>query len=721
MKAIKRLIKHFKFINILINPFFHAILVFGIVIYILFPLTQKYQIELFTTGVLSTRENTILFDDLNGDGNSEMITLGINLLGNVCAFVYEQNDKLIDQWNFKGKFLNPNQVGLFTGSHNPSEIKKVYIFTQHHDSIFLNAFDPLGTKKIVFQNLFVCKVGTGGDAFDATAFFHGWFDFHELGYNQALFSLNAGHSQKPRQLFIFDPITFNLHASLSDGTPKHTTELYHRSSDSSLFIITKTPAVSNIPDSSSEVYHDRISWLFIYDKNLKPIIEPIPFDKPRSRLTHFYYTNQKGVDDNLGSYIYHSDYGWQMDFFALDTEFNVVSLDAEYKYNFRELISWRSSIHKARWENNNYCIIFTDKGWIIPISKSNNKVIAQKPIETPIGVFCVAEINNENQLLTIYSLENELWLSTPDLKHPAKIDMPSMYAIPDAIFRFSGVYSMDGKSMPVFNIGKLWFAAQIVKNPLYTFRVIIYLLIFLSIYGFILLIRFSQKYQTQRRQKNEQEMARLQLQVIKNQIDPHFTLNILNNISSVIFTNQKELAFEFYNKFTQLIKRVLTNSGKLFTTLEEDLKFIENYLSLEKLRLNNDLDYEIVVDSEIHVNEINLPRMLLFTFVENAIKHGLCLKTDNRKLYISITKKGELIYATIEDNGIGREKAKELGTTGTGKGLSIVDQIIEIYKKISHQHISYTIEDINYTPENFGTRVIIEMEMDNLVKKDSKE
>jgi hypothetical protein len=710
MNVLKRLDKSARFVNFLINPFFHAIIISALVLWLLYPLTKKYQIELHKTGVLSTREQIILFDDLNGDGDTEMITLGTNLLGNLCVFVYEKEDKLIDQWNFKGKMLNPDLGGHFTGSSHSNELKKVFILSQQHDSIFLNAIDPLGTRNFIFQNLFICKVGNGINIFDATAHFHGWADFHGSGYNQALFSINAGHSLKPRQLFIFDPTTLTLLASQSDGAPKHTTELYQRSSDSSLFIVSKTPAVQNFPDSTSEVFHDRICWLFVFDKSLKPLIDPIPFDKPRSRLNHFYYTDEKGNDINLGTFIYHSDNSWQMDFFELDAEFKKVDIEAVCNYSFSEIISWLSSIYKAKWKDNFYTLIFTNKGSIIPLIKKNDKVLIKKPIETPIGTFRIADDGNNNQLLAIYSLDNKLWLSKPDLKHPAIIDLPAMFAIPDAIFRFSGVFSMGGKSMPAFNIGKLWFTAQLVKNPFYSWRFAIYLLIFGSIYGFILLIRLSQKYQTQRRRKNEQEMAKLQLQVIKNQIDPHFTLNVLNNISSVIFTNQKELAFEFYNQFTQLIKRVLTNSGKLFTTLADDIQFIDNYLALEKLRLNNDLDYNINIENGIHVNDINVPRMLLFTFVENAVKHGLCPKVDNRKLIISITKNAGVITATIEDNGIGRKKAKEMGTTGTGKGLNIVDQIIEMHKKLSNQHISYNIEDLHFPDsENFGTRVVIEI------------
>jgi len=142
--------------------------------------------------------------------------------------------------------------------------------------------------------------------------------------------------------------------------------------------------------------------------------------------------------------------------------------------------------------------------------------------------------------------------------------------------------------------------------------------------------------------------------------------------------------------------------------LDEELKFIKDYLILQKRRFDDDLDFTIEAEEGVNLDIIKIPHSLIFTFVENAVKHGLLHKSKNRKLNIFIKKVKSKIIITITDNGIGRKQSEKLKTTGTGKGLGIVANIVDGYNKLNNRKITYKIIDV-VDDVGVGTEVRVEV------------
>jgi len=102
--------------------------------------------------------------------------------------------------------------------------------------------------------------------------------------------------------------------------------------------------------------------------------------------------------------------------------------------------------------------------------------------------------------------------------------------------------------------------------------------------------------------------------------------------------------------------------------------------------------------------------MLIYTFVENAIKHGIRHLEGKGELVITAESLNKTYTLTISDNGIGRSKAKDYSKFSTGKGLSILDQILDLYFKIEGVRINYEIIDIlDDIDKPKGTKVIIKV------------
>lgn len=207
--------------------------------------------------------------------------------------------------------------------------------------------------------------------------------------------------------------------------------------------------------------------------------------------------------------------------------------------------------------------------------------------------------------------------------------------------------------------------------------------------------------------RREKEFTELQLRTIKSQIDPHFAFNALNTVASLIYEGHPDVTYDYFTRFAMMIRKILNDNERISLSLREEIDFVRNYLELQKIRFKDKFDYVISVDETI-APATQVPKMIIQTFAENAVKHGLMHRMKDGLLSIRVEKPDPAIRILIEDNGVGREKAAGLGTVSTGKGLKIIGQIIGLYQKLYHTVITQDVEDL--TDENgnpAGTRVIL--------------
>jgi LytS/YehU family sensor histidine kinase len=190
-------------------------------------------------------------------------------------------------------------------------------------------------------------------------------------------------------------------------------------------------------------------------------------------------------------------------------------------------------------------------------------------------------------------------------------------------------------------------------------------------------------------------------------MDPHFTFNALNSISSVIYKENKEKAYRYFTKFSKLIRSSLEVSDKISRTLEEEIDFTRNYLDLEKIRFKENFIYKITIDEKVNM-QMTVPKMIIQNYTENAVKHGLKHLEKDRRLFIDLFMAGDHLIINVEDNGIGREQAARKKEISTGKGMAIMNTIYDLYYKLYKIRIEQKIEDLYDASGNAtGTRIII--------------
>lgn len=225
--------------------------------------------------------------------------------------------------------------------------------------------------------------------------------------------------------------------------------------------------------------------------------------------------------------------------------------------------------------------------------------------------------------------------------------------------------------------------------------------------GILLLILLAY---LQVRNSRQQKLANnlLALKSMRSQMNPHFIFNALNSVNSFIALNDERNANRYLSEFAILMRTVLENSDEDFIPLTKEIELIELYVKLEHNRFKDKFTYHIFIDSNINLEDFNIPPMLLQPYIENAIWHGLRYKEEMGELLISMEiYDEETIKILIEDDGIGRKKSKELKTENQlkrkSKGMITIKNRIAILNDMYKDKISVKITDVHENGE--GTRV----------------
>jgi len=175
-----------------------------------------------------------------------------------------------------------------------------------------------------------------------------------------------------------------------------------------------------------------------------------------------------------------------------------------------------------------------------------------------------------------------------------------------------------------------------------------------------------------------------QFEYLKHQVNPHFLLNSLNALASLIQQDSQK-AYTFALQFSQLYLFVLELKDNLMVSLEEELKFCEAYLTLQKIRFGDGLkiDYEINTDK----SQVSLPPMALQIALENAVKHNQI--SEQAPLHIRIFEEAKKL---VVQNNLQKKAAHIVNSTHIG-----VQNIKERYKLIGKEQPEFIESTTDFT------------------------
>lgn len=222
------------------------------------------------------------------------------------------------------------------------------------------------------------------------------------------------------------------------------------------------------------------------------------------------------------------------------------------------------------------------------------------------------------------------------------------------------------------------------------------LTILLSLYWFLYyrskkekqLHRISQDLMSQEYEKG---VLQMQLMMVRNRLSPHLIANLFLDLKSLMQKQDNEKALSLVDNISKMVLYSYTYNESITASLGEEIDFVRNYIEVRKPVLGEQFTSEINID--LNATDITIPSMIIQLFVENAIKHGLIKKQGEKNLTIKASLKKDFLLIEIEDNGIGREKAKELETDGTGMGFFIMEKVTTHLNAQNLNHIRWEVID----------------------------
>lgn len=687
--------------RIFTNPWVLAIVFAGIIIAVLPLRLDKYTLEIFDQQMVNESQNHFL--DLDGDGISEWIELGKNYHSDEFPYLLSRtnlhNDlagQQLHQINFRGMWIE--DVDPMFGDFDVNGKSEVYFLATSSDSLFLMGVDPF-LEDGVFLEKFITKVEKREDTWDFQTFNGGLYDMDDNGFKEVIFSVVAGYALSPRKIYSYDI----FHDQLSSSNTNHMglsrgIELF-KYQPSGMLITSSCYAPGNIdPGVVVKGYSDRISWLVAFDKDLNFLFPPRVLDSIKGAISPF-FIQVGGEQFILARYYDHNNRNnLRLLKFNLKGELlkeKYLKPDEYSAVHFRKLDGYKG-VTFSMGDGKRY------------VSKLNTDLDFIDPIEVPrLGEIKSLDLdkNGVNEYFSRNPIAQTVSIFRNNFSFPATAELNSDESriIPSVLKTVEGLHLL------VVQAGVYLHFYTYSFNDLYYFKYPMWLVIYLF---FALTFHFVFKYQRtllKRRYETEKRMSELELLTIKNQIDPHFIINAINSMGAVIFKSkeEKQQSYKFLVNLTSLIRDTLQNSQKVSVTLKEELDFVENYLQLQRYRYQNSFEFEIINQFD-HPEEIEIPKMIIQTFAENAVKHGLAHKTNGMgKIIIEVYKENGLLRIIVTDNGIGRKKASEVSLGSTGKGMEIIDQIIELYNRLKKTTVSFGIIDLVENDWPAGTKVEI--------------
>ncbi len=199
------------------------------------------------------------------------------------------------------------------------------------------------------------------------------------------------------------------------------------------------------------------------------------------------------------------------------------------------------------------------------------------------------------------------------------------------------------------------------------------------IIGILLLIMFLVFRSILLKRTYEKKLMNSRLQLIKQNLNPHFIYNSLNLIYCQVLEKKTDAAAKTISQFSALHRYFLENINQSEITLEEELKFIESYLELEAKRVEMDKPFQYFLPdrTDKSLMELHVPAMILQPLVENAIKYSTA-ENGMRCVWVDIRQDGKKIILGVENtSGLDAVFLKQ----GHGLGLKIIAERIDIFNR----------------------------------------
>ncbi len=159
------------------------------------------------------------------------------------------------------------------------------------------------------------------------------------------------------------------------------------------------------------------------------------------------------------------------------------------------------------------------------------------------------------------------------------------------------------------------------------------------------------------------QLAEARLGALRMQLNPHFLFNSLNAITVLVRDQNTRAASRMLELLSGVLRQVLQGEKRQSVTLDEEIRFLEQYLAIEQVRFSDRLEVRWSIG--LAVREVLVPEFILQPLVENAVRHGVAKRTETGVIEISAREENDYLVLSVQDNGPGFHPE-----AGVGVGLA---------------------------------------------------
>ena len=656
-------------------------------------LFNKYRADLVLQEPAAHSVNyRIQFRDLDGNGIKQKIYVYRNDPGQLTFQYFADNGAIINRVSFPHKHTAPLAYLLF-GDANRNGIAEVYGFTLNKDSLFINSTELKDNLFKTIHSWFVSKVGVfNNGSINVNVNRLGVTDLDHDGRSEVIFAITSGYSKFPRMIVSMDPETGEMKKTEDVGINPFYMTFWDLDKDGSLEILSGSTAGYNLSDTANNEIIDSRPYLMAFDYDLSMLFPPLPFSSGINNVIQL-FVNSGGRDEIVAFQFNRS----------LPAEKVVGIYTIDFKGNLKDSVFFPKLGKRVNYQ----VFQFDRKFWIYTGDKMvemNEELEIQniENIENSTGIFQNPFMRGGTpEFITTDHLLTKACIYTENFRH--KVEKRYSDETIKTILTDIG----KGPAYFMVQTNKNEYTYQFRRNGLYYLKFPVYLLIYLLSAGFVWLVQFLREKQLHEKYELKNQLKELEIKYLRMQMDPHFMFNAFTTMALMIKTGDRTQAFDSFMKFTRMLRSNFDFSDHLTRPLHEELQTVRDYLEINKLRFKDKLNYEVKVAEDVPVNTL-IPKMALQIHVENSLKHGLSQLEKPGFIRIGVNKETDFLCLSVEDNGIGRQKAAALNRPSTKQGIKMLLALMDRLNMQNKLKITQTYIDLqDETGFPAGTRVDI--------------
>ncbi len=665
------------------NPLILALPLTVAVILLLPDTYRKYRSEPVRTGVIDKPGGYEYYADLDRDTYSERVILFNNTEGKASVKILDHNGFISGHHYFRGAIIR-NPASLQISEYDTSRIPGIFLFTLSNDTVLLHGICPGGEKRELFLNYPVTAIREENGHHDFTISSFDLLDLDRDGTREIVAGIMAGFRVQPRLLFSYDIRSGTISRTPVMAAYQGISDTIDLTGDGLPELLARSYAINNNQGRQGLSFDDHSAWLLAYDRTLEPVFAPVEFPGEYVMIIPFGIRDhdRPGIVALLTTRVPGTGSPRLMYFDANGTcvRERVLGDDKLLRnYSF-----FRSEAHPGR------IVLVSDGGEAEEIDSRLN-TLARRTIEGVDLPGCnLLDLDGDGIREIVFSGSpgGEVVITRADLSDPVRVAHP--YDLGSR--HLQSIRDAEGNGALFIQSGDHFTVHKYERNPVAWLKYPLWIAIFLLMTGFISLVRWVQRVSLSKQFEAEKKIAELQLLLLGNQLDPHFTFNAINSISASLLHQDTGKANRDLVSLSRLMRAGVMQSDKIDRSLAEELDFLQNYISLIHQRLEGCFTYGIDLEEGIDL-AIRVPKMIVQIFVENAIKHGLKPMLAPGRLQIIVRKEGRGVTIAVEDNGVGRNHLGTNDEQGAGKGMAIVQQTITILNRFNSRKIRLEIAD----------------------------